>query len=127
MKYAQDNHKLDHKSSFSKFKAIQIGSRLFFLPQCYDLHVSYGESKTKTNKQKTKITNKKLKSTNILRLMYTPLRGQKINEEIGEKKNKIYIYMFIYSYKQKTKCDCIRPMKQRKSVRVKIITNGCLK
>ena len=105
----------------------KLDQDFFFLPQCYDLHVSYGESKTKTNKQKTKITNKKLKSTNILRLMYTPLRGQKINEEIGEKKNKIYIYMFIYSYKQKTKCDCIRPMKQRKSVRVKIITNGCLK
>ena len=68
----------------------------FFLPQCYDLHVSYGESKTKTNKQKTKITKKKLISTNILRLMYTTLRGQEINEEIGEKKKKIYIYVYIF-------------------------------
>ena len=28
--------------------------------------------------------------------MYTPLRGQEINEEIGEKKKKIYIYVYIF-------------------------------
>ena len=66
------------------------------------MSVMWGAKQKQINKQ-TKITNKNLKNTNTLRLMYTPLHGHEINEEIKEN---IYVCVcvcvFIYSYKQMT-------------------------
>ena len=100
MKYAQIITNWITNQALVNLRQSNLDQAFFFLPQCYDFHVSYGESKTKTNKQKTKITNNKLKSMNILRLMYAPLHGQEINEEFGEKKKKIYIYIYVYIFIQ---------------------------
>ena len=67
--FSKTDHILGHKSSFGKFKKIQIISSLFSDHNAVRLDVNYREKKT-------------IKNTNIWKLNKTLLNNQQITEEV---------------------------------------------